>query len=135
MDKPKSFWCSPNQFSEIKSPEVLTTTDGVITRDEYHRPRDQSIIVLFQNSIQEIVQPRPPPFADGADGHPSISKYVESELTLENLKHSEASLPKYRNLEPSLAMDWLEISWDELHIKERVGVLLGLYIELNGMDP
>ncbi|KAK4571956.1 hypothetical protein RGQ29_030378 [Quercus rubra] len=28
---------------------------------------------------------------------------------------------KYLNLEPSLAMDWLEISWDELHIKERVG--------------
>ncbi|KAF5195260.1 serine/threonine-protein kinase CTR1-like, partial [Thalictrum thalictroides] len=29
--------------------------------------------------------------------------------------------PKYLNLEPSLAMDWLEISWDELLIKERVG--------------
>ncbi|KAL3504964.1 hypothetical protein ACH5RR_034805 [Cinchona calisaya] len=25
------------------------------------------------------------------------------------------------NIEPSLAMDWLEISWVELHIKERVG--------------
>ncbi|CAH9065802.1 unnamed protein product [Cuscuta epithymum] len=118
MDKPKSFWCSPNQFSEIKSPEILTTTGGVITRDEYNKPRDQSNIALFQNSIQEIVQPRSPPFAGG---HPSISKYVESELTLENLKHSEATLPKYLNLEPSLAMDWLEISWDELHIKERVG--------------
>ncbi|CAH9119471.1 unnamed protein product [Cuscuta epithymum] len=118
MDKPKCFWCSPNQFSEIKSPEKLTTTAGVITRDEYDEPRDQSKIVLFQNSTQEIVQPRPPPFAGG---HPSISKYVESEVTLENLKHSEATLPKYLNLEPSLAMDWLEISWDELHIKERVG--------------
>ncbi|XP_044510478.1 serine/threonine-protein kinase CTR1-like [Mangifera indica] len=29
--------------------------------------------------------------------------------------------PRYLNLEPSLAMDWLEIAWDELHIKERVG--------------
>lgn len=28
---------------------------------------------------------------------------------------------RYVNLEPSLAMDWLEISWDELQIKERVG--------------
>lgn len=28
---------------------------------------------------------------------------------------------RYLNLEPSLATDWLEISWDELHIKERVG--------------
>ncbi|XP_047327768.1 serine/threonine-protein kinase CTR1-like [Impatiens glandulifera] len=31
------------------------------------------------------------------------------------------TLPRYLNLEPSLAMDWLEISWDDLHIKERVG--------------
>ena len=30
-------------------------------------------------------------------------------------------IPRYLNLEPSLAMDWLEISWDELRIKERVG--------------
>ncbi|KAK9067817.1 hypothetical protein SSX86_011928 [Deinandra increscens subsp. villosa] len=28
---------------------------------------------------------------------------------------------RYLNLEPSLAMDWLEIAWDELHIKERIG--------------
>lgn len=31
------------------------------------------------------------------------------------------TIPRYLNLEPSLAMDWLEISWDELNIKERVG--------------
>ncbi|KAI7744252.1 hypothetical protein M8C21_008251, partial [Ambrosia artemisiifolia] len=29
--------------------------------------------------------------------------------------------PRYLNLEPSLAMDWPEIAWDELHIKERIG--------------
>lgn len=28
---------------------------------------------------------------------------------------------RYLTIEPSLAMDWLEISWDELHIKERIG--------------
>lgn len=28
---------------------------------------------------------------------------------------------RYLNLEPSLAMDWLEISWDDLRMKERVG--------------
>lgn len=31
------------------------------------------------------------------------------------------TIPKYLNIEPSLAMDWLEISWDDLHIKERIG--------------
>lgn len=30
-------------------------------------------------------------------------------------------IPRYLHLEPSLAMDWLEISWDDLRIKERVG--------------
>lgn len=29
--------------------------------------------------------------------------------------------PRYLTLEPSLAMDWLEIAWDDLHIKERIG--------------
>ena len=31
------------------------------------------------------------------------------------------NIPRYVNLEPSLAMDWLEISWDDLRIKERIG--------------
>ncbi|KAI4388689.1 hypothetical protein MLD38_000994 [Melastoma candidum] len=39
----------------------------------------------------------------------------------ENKKSPIVNVPRYVNLEPSLAMDWLEISWDELHIKERVG--------------
>lgn len=29
--------------------------------------------------------------------------------------------PKYLDLEPTLAMDWMEIAWDDLHLKERVG--------------
>lgn len=32
-----------------------------------------------------------------------------------------ATVGRYLNLEPSLAMDWLEIAWDELDIKERIG--------------
>ncbi|KAG2400007.1 Serine/threonine-protein kinase [Vigna angularis] len=31
------------------------------------------------------------------------------------------NIPRYLSLEPSLAMDWLEISWEDLRIKERVG--------------
>lgn len=31
------------------------------------------------------------------------------------------NIPQYMNLEPSLAMDWLEIPWEDLRIKERVG--------------
>ncbi|XP_054788717.1 serine/threonine-protein kinase CTR1-like isoform X2 [Prosopis cineraria] len=41
---------------------------------------------------------------------------------LENQGYCPAkNIPRYLNLEPSLAMDWLEISWDDLRIKERVG--------------
>ncbi|XP_039020501.1 serine/threonine-protein kinase CTR1-like [Hibiscus syriacus] len=36
-------------------------------------------------------------------------------------RFSSVSTSSYLDLEPSLAMDWLEISWDELHIKEHVG--------------
>lgn len=39
----------------------------------------------------------------------------------QNRAISTEAIPRYLNLEPSLAMDWLEIQWDELHIKERIG--------------
>ncbi|CAH2078071.1 unnamed protein product [Thlaspi arvense] len=52
---------------------------------------------------------------------------VEAEITeAETPKDKKVRLPvdaisPYLSIEPSLASDWLEISWDELHIKERVG--------------
>ncbi|KAF8404720.1 hypothetical protein HHK36_009609 [Tetracentron sinense] len=46
----------------------------------------------------------------------------EVEIRLENQgRIPTTTISRYLCLEPSLAMDWLEISWDELHIKERVG--------------
>ncbi|WOL16480.1 hypothetical protein Cni_G25267 [Canna indica] len=36
-------------------------------------------------------------------------------------KGNPPTVNRYLNMEPSLAMDWLEISWDELDIKERIG--------------
>ncbi|XVE55620.1 hypothetical protein DITRI_Ditri03aG0173400 [Diplodiscus trichospermus] len=53
---------------------------------------------------------------------PSQSDLEEIGVELDNLgRFSAETITRYINLEPSLAMDWLEISWDELHIKERVG--------------
>uniref|UniRef100_A0A1J3DUA7 non-specific serine/threonine protein kinase n=1 Tax=Noccaea caerulescens TaxID=107243 RepID=A0A1J3DUA7_NOCCA len=52
---------------------------------------------------------------------------VEPEIVeAETRKDKKVRLPvdaisPYLTIEPSLASDWLEISWDELHIKERVG--------------
>ncbi|XVF39660.1 hypothetical protein PTKIN_Ptkin01aG0051200 [Pterospermum kingtungense] len=53
---------------------------------------------------------------------PSQSDLEEIGAELDNLgRLSVETIPRYINLEPSLAMDWLEIPWDELHIKERIG--------------
>ncbi|OMO57583.1 hypothetical protein COLO4_35264 [Corchorus olitorius] len=53
---------------------------------------------------------------------PSQSDLKDIGAELDNQgRFSAVTIPKYLNLEPSLAMDWLEISWDELHMKERVG--------------
>ncbi|XP_010448559.1 PREDICTED: serine/threonine-protein kinase CTR1-like isoform X2 [Camelina sativa] len=52
---------------------------------------------------------------------------VESEITEpDTRKDKKGRLPvdaisPYLTIEPSLASDWLEVSWNELHIKERVG--------------
>lgn len=54
---------------------------------------------------------------------------VETEIPAEaetTRKDKKGRLPvdaisPFLSIEPSLASDWLEISWDELHIKERVG--------------
>lgn len=45
-----------------------------------------------------------------------VNNAVEARQSFTNV-----TVPRYLNIEPSLAMDWLEISWDELHIKERIG--------------
>ncbi|KAI9097644.1 hypothetical protein K1719_025415 [Acacia pycnantha] len=49
----------------------------------------------------------------------SSSKQSEPEKVDNGLENTD--IPRYLNLEPSLAMDWLEIPWDDLRIKERVG--------------
>ncbi|PNX99069.1 serine/threonine-protein kinase CTR1-like protein, partial [Trifolium pratense] len=50
------------------------------------------------------------------------SEFKQVDNIIENKDYlPDGSIPRYVNLEPSLAMDWLEISWDDLRIKERVG--------------
>ncbi|KAK7385401.1 hypothetical protein VNO78_31118 [Psophocarpus tetragonolobus] len=49
----------------------------------------------------------------------SVSEQKQVKNKPEN--QGAGNIPRYLNLEPSLAMDWLEIPWDDLRIKERVG--------------
>lgn len=51
-----------------------------------------------------------------------LSELKQVDNRIENQGYLPAgNIPRYMNLEPSLAMDWFEISWDDLRIKERVG--------------
>jgi hypothetical protein len=50
----------------------------------------------------------------------------------QTVQTSNAVFPKYLSLEPSLAIDWLEISWGELELKERVGA--GILLSLSLAD-
>lgn len=94
-------------------------------RNEYNKPGEDNKIVLLQTYRKENVLSRTPIWSSRPPKITSFtgkSDVLEVQSSLENKeKHPDATIPKYLNLEPSLAMDWLEISWEELHIKERVG--------------
>ncbi|XP_059631240.1 serine/threonine-protein kinase CTR1 isoform X2 [Cornus florida] len=104
--------------SELPEPLDVGAAEISIV-DEYSRPCGDKVIkqqayrnaiVTFGSSITStsVIQPKP--------------DLMEVESRIESRhKFSTETIPRYLNLEPSLAMDWLEISWDELHIKERVG--------------
>ncbi|GFQ04967.1 serine/threonine-protein kinase ctr1 [Phtheirospermum japonicum] len=86
--------------------------DRVIIKQTYKKE-----IVLARNAV-----------STQADRQPAKVTFSESKTSVETKnksvdhgKHLASNIPRYLNLEPSLAMDWLEIAWDELHIKERVG--------------
>nr|KYP47234.1 Serine/threonine-protein kinase CTR1 [Cajanus cajan] len=89
---------------------------------EYPRLSKDSVVVL-EASYKEII-------VKGSSGvksnykqsilsSSSKSEQEEGKNKLEN--QGAGNIPRYLNLEPSLAMDWLEISWDDLRIKERIG--------------
>ncbi|XP_027940085.1 serine/threonine-protein kinase CTR1 isoform X2 [Vigna unguiculata] len=88
---------------------------------EYPRLSKDSVVVI--EASKEIV-------VKGSSGVKSIYKQSilssstepEQEHVKNKLENQGAgNIPRYLNLEPSLAMDWLEIPWDDLRIKERVG--------------
>lgn len=104
--------------------DVLGVASTGISGDGCSRPGGDKIIVkhnednvISSNAIVSLADRQPP----------RVTCYEEQDLMKvknglpDHEKHPATVIPRYLNLEPSLAMDWLEISWDELHIKERVG--------------
>jgi hypothetical protein len=92
---------------------------------EYSRLGEDKVAI--QQTYNEEIFVSGSPVIENSIKQPKVSlssrpnlKDVDSRLEYQG-RFPDATIPKYLNLEPSLAMDWLEISWDELHIKERIG--------------
>lgn len=105
---------------QLNVSEVLDASTGASTIDS---PKQvQGNYIMHQTCKKEISIAGNQSSKDTTK-QPDVS--LSNQLELEELgskgDFAAITVPRYVNLEPSLAMDWLEISWEELHIKERVG--------------
>lgn len=99
--------------------EAVDVGAAIASLEECARLGEESIIVQ-QAYRKEIVVSRSGIICSSDKSSQSDLEEVDSKLEIQS-RFSAVTVPRYLNLEPSLAMDWLEIAWDELHIKERVG--------------
>ncbi|XP_010520736.1 PREDICTED: serine/threonine-protein kinase CTR1-like [Tarenaya hassleriana] len=83
--------------------------------------------VIAQEACKEETLQLESPIENSVTRQPKGNSSVEPEAAgAETQQDNKGRLPAenmspYLNIEPCLASDWLEISWNELHIKERVG--------------
>lgn len=122
----------PYQALEAKPCEVLVAAETA--GDENSRPREDKIIIR-QTYKKEVVLSKNSPLQSGRPPKSTLIGKMDvmepGGRTGNREKHPTTTNPRYLHLEPFLAMDWLEISWDELHIKERVGAGACLSINMN----
>lgn len=104
------------------NPDALVVAAGELINECPGLAEKNAIIESYKKEI----------IASGSSIRNKVVKQPKTKLSSQPVKEDESklekrgkfpatSIPRYLNLEPSLAMDWLEIGWDELHIKERVG--------------
>lgn len=102
---------------DVRGQSVLEFSNLELQADE---------VVIQQTYKKQIVVPGNP-IIDNVGKQTEVNFSSQSDvMEVDSRLHKKgrlpaATVPRYLNLEPSLAMDWLEISWEELHIKERVG--------------
>ncbi|KZV57514.1 hypothetical protein F511_32342 [Dorcoceras hygrometricum] len=106
--------------------EVFGVTGARTHEDDYSRPGGDTVAPK-ETTRREIIALKNAVVSQGDSQPPNVTFSVSNNLLeMKNTfcKHGKpatTTVPRYLNLEPSLAMDWLEISWDDLHIKERIG--------------
>ena len=122
------------------SPEARDADAAGTSRVEYSRPGGDTIVI--QRTWKKEIVLSGSQIMSTSIRQPKVNLPAKSELTeVKNEVENQgifpsATIPRYLKLEPSLAVDWLEISWDELHIKERIGAgtlrsLLIIYFRYN----
>ncbi|TKY56343.1 Serine/threonine-protein kinase CTR1 [Spatholobus suberectus] len=81
-----------------------------------------SVVVLEASNKEIIVKGSSVVKSNYKQSILSSSSESEQEQVKNKVENQGAgNIPRYLNLEPSLAMDWLEIPWDDLRIRERIG--------------
>ncbi|CAK9186585.1 unnamed protein product [Ilex paraguariensis] len=112
--------CGGDEFPETMA--VSTAASGL---DDCSRSRGDKIVIWQTDRKKGVVSGGPGISTGVRRRHvAAYGKVDPMEVDSRNghrVKFPTRTIPRYLNLEPSLAMDWLEISWDELHVKERVG--------------
>ncbi|KAG9440200.1 hypothetical protein H6P81_020365 [Aristolochia fimbriata] len=106
--------------SDSKKLDVVARSINVISnfhKEEAHTVHSQEIVTV-DCSLKDDAISR---FKVNLPDHTQMySKDAENTVNVRE-NFCMATIPSYVSLEPSLAMDWLEISWDELQLKERIG--------------
>ncbi|XP_057773212.1 serine/threonine-protein kinase CTR1-like isoform X1 [Salvia miltiorrhiza] len=116
----------PDRVENDESSVEVLDAGATVSKDGHSKPGTDRIIIK-QTYKKEIVVAGNALLAQAGRQPPKVSfceSKDESQIKnkcSDNVKYHASLIPRYLSIEPSLAMDWLEIAWDELHIKERVG--------------
>ncbi|KAL0392198.1 UNVERIFIED_CONTAM: Serine/threonine-protein kinase CTR1 [Sesamum radiatum] len=122
-DGKKDIILAENAKDDGRWPEFFDVTGAAKSKDDTARPGGDRIIIKQTYKKEIVVAGNMVPSQANRQPKVTFSKdLMETKNKChDHGKHPSSVIPRYLHLEPSLAMDWLEISWDELHIKERVG--------------
>ncbi|KAL2498108.1 Protein kinase superfamily protein [Abeliophyllum distichum] len=114
---------SPFQISHLKEFQQPDENDEIDNQiSNYSCGRDN---LLYSGSEEQSFQMKNTGLTENAEdvcGQTCVKGIGVSGKRIDDTKQPAAVIPRNSNIEPSLSMDWLEISWNELRIKERVGV-------------
>lgn len=121
-----------SSLDPLKLEEMHETLDISTLSKMHGSPRVDENIILQHTFRNEIIEFRSS-VKENIGKPPVVNlrthlEKKEKESKFENkVKFLAALVSRYLNLEPSLVIDWFEISWEKLYVNERVGVGTSTY--------